>query len=284
MTEYSFRWFVFCVGVVVLGGCDAPAGVQTKPARSQQVVSGGDIAMVAVAGGWFEMGSNDPEETDQPPHKVWVSPFLMDKFLVTQEQYEKLMGVNPSLAKSPRRPVDHIRWRDAIAFCNARSRQEGLAPVYDLEAETCNFDASGYRLPTEAEFEYALRAGTTSEYFFGDSPTRLGEYAWFKENSPRSPHDVGEKAPNPWGLYDMIGNIWEWCNDYYQEDYYLQSPERDPRGPATGEHRVVRGGCWNSKPGDCRSAYRNYEMPAFTDICFAKDVHGQLGFRCVKRP
>jgi formylglycine-generating enzyme required for sulfatase activity len=246
--------------------------------------TGSAVEMVAIPGGTFEMGSAEADEIDQPRHTVYVSPLLLDKYPVTQEKYEQLMGVNPSHWKSPKRPVDRVRWRDAAAYCNARSRAEGLMPAYDPTTWECDFAADGYRLPTEAEYEYSLRAGTTTAYFFGDTPTDLKRYAWFKANSPRGSHPVGEKTPNPWGLHDMIGNLWEWCQDRYQEDYYLQSPERDPRGPAAGENRVVRGGCWNSRPSDCRSAYRNCEMPQFTELCFAKDVHGQIGFRCARRP
>jgi len=240
--------------------------------------------MAAVPAGSFEMGSADQDQPDQKPHKVHVSAFFIDKYPVTQEVYEKLMGKNPSLWQGPRTPVDAIRWPDAAAFCNARSRAEGLQPAYDTNTWACGFDADGYRLPTEAEYEYALRAGSTGAgYWFGDSPQELKRHAWFTGNSPRGTHPVGEKPPNNWGLCDMVGNVWEWCNDWYQEDYYQHSPERDPRGPATGQNRVVRGGCWNSKPDYCRSAYRYYEMPAYTDTCFAKDLHGQIGFRCVKK-
>ena len=208
---------------------------------------------------------------------------MIDKYPVTQEEYEKQMGANPSHWKSPQNPVEQIRWRDAAAYCNARSRAEGLPPAYDPQTWECDFAAAGYRLPTEAEYEYAARAGTTTTYYFGDSAADLPRHAWFKGNSTRGPHPVGEKPANPWGLHDMAGNVWEWCNDYYQEDYYKASPDHDPRGPAGGENRVVRGGCWNSKPDDLRSAFRNYETPAYTDICFAKDIHGQVGFRCVRR-
>ena len=181
----------------------------------------------------------------------------IDKYPVTQQEYEKLMGANPSHWKESSNPVEQIRWRDAAAYCNARSRAEGLPLAYDPKTWQCDFQSDGYRLPTEAEYEYALRAGTTTAYFFGDSPADLPRYAWFKANSTRGPHPVGEKPANPWGLCDMVGNVWQWCNDYYQEDYYKESPDHDPRGPASGEGRVVRGGCWNSRPDDLRSAYRN---------------------------
>jgi formylglycine-generating enzyme len=206
----------------------------------------------------------------------------MDRCDVTQAEYERLMGKNPSLQKDHRCPVDHVRWADAAAYCNARSREEGLRPAYDAQTGQCDFGADGYRLPTEAEWEYAARAGTKTAYFFGNDAAELPRYAWFKENSTRGSHPVGQKLPNAWGLYDTSGNVWKWCNDFYGEEYYREGPDRDPRGPATGENRVVRGGGWNSRPDHCRSAYRNYEMPAFSDVCFAKDVHGAIGFRCVR--
>jgi formylglycine-generating enzyme required for sulfatase activity len=274
-------WAIVLSAIALVPGCTAPAEQDASDMPAVPTASGEE--MVSLPGGWFEMGSADEEETDQKLHRVYVSPFLIDRHPVTQEQFGRLMGSNPSIWKSPSNPVDHIRWSNAAAFCNARSRLEGLQPAYDPVTWECRFEADGYRLPTEAEFEYALRAGTTTPYFFGNHAAELKHYAWFKGNSTGGSHPVGQKRPNPWGLHDMIGNVWQWCNDYYQEDYYPQSPERDPHGPASGENRVVRGGCWNSKPGDCRSAYRNLEMPAFTDICFGKDIHGQIGFRCVRR-
>ena len=239
--------------------------------------------MAAIPGGWFEMGSGAGDETDEPRHRVYVSPFHMDVCEVTQEHFEKLLGRNPSRWKDPRCPVEQVRWKDAAEYCNARSRLEGLAPCYATATWRCDFAAPGYRLPTEAEWEYACRAGTKTEYSFGDGPGELGRFAWFKENCTRSPQPAGSRRPNPWGLYDMCGNVWEWCNDFYKEDYYLEGPQKDPRGPEVGKMRVLRGGCWNSAAGKCRSAYRYSEDPGYTDACFAQDVSGQVGFRCVRR-
>lgn len=275
------RAYLLLAIAALLGGCDAPPARTGEPPRPTVTASG--IEMVPLPAGSFAMGSADQDEPDQKRHSVSVSAFCIDKYPVTQDAYEKFMGTNPSLWKGPRHPVDQIRWRDAVAFCNARSLAEGLQPAYDTNTWACNFNADGYRLPTEAEYEYALRAGSSTDYWFGNSPEDLKRHVWFTGNSPRGTHPVGEKPPNPWGLCDMVGNVWEWCHDWYQEDYYQHSPERDPRGPDAGQNRVVRGGCWNSKPNFCRSAYRNYEMPAYTDICFAKDLHGQIGFRCVKK-
>ncbi len=239
------------------------------------------LTMVAIPGGSFEMGSS-AGESDEPLHRVDLSPFYMDQYEVTQESFEKIMKRNPSRWTEAKNPVEQIRWKDAAEYCNARSRLEGLTPCYDPQTWKCNFDHDGYRLPTEAEWEYACRAGTRTRYFFGDNPAELGKYAWFKGNCPRSPSTVGAKPPNPWGLYDMYGNVWEWCNDFYKEDYYRKSSQRDPRGPEAGQARVLRGGCWNSRSDVCRSAYRLDENPTYTDVCFARDVHGFVGFRCVR--
>jgi formylglycine-generating enzyme required for sulfatase activity len=253
-----------------------------EDAAPPEVKAEGGVEMVLIPGGSFEMGSVREYETDETPHEVVVDAFYLDKYEVTQEEYERVMGKNPSRKKVPDHPVDQIRWADAATYCNARSRLEGLQPAYDPETWVCDFDADGYRLPTEAEWECAARAGTKTTYSFGDDPSKLGLHAWFKRNSTGGPHAVAEKEPNPWGLCDMYGNVWEWCNDFYQEDYYQQSPARNPRGPTAGENRVVRGGCWDSKPDMCRSSYRNYEDPGYTDACFGKDIHGFVGFRCAR--
>ncbi|HUT33754.1 MAG TPA: formylglycine-generating enzyme family protein [Planctomycetota bacterium] len=238
--------------------------------------------MVHIPGGSFVMGSDASDEVDEPPHKVFVGPFYIDTHEVTQEAYERLMGKNPSLWKDPKNPVEQIRWSQAAAYCNARSRRDGLAPAYDEQSWACDFTASGYRLPTEAEWEFACRAGTTTTYFFGNDRAKLGDYAWFRDNCMRTPQAVGQKRINPWGLHDLYGNVWEWCHDFYAEDYYRKSPERDPRGPAKGNTRVIRGGAWSSKASQCRSSYRDQEYPQFTDVCFAADRNGLIGFRCVR--
>ncbi len=272
---------LFLAGLAGCGG-SSPDHAQRKQEPGETKSASG-IEMVALPGGWFEMGSDETDESDQKLHRVWLSAFVMDKDPITQEEYERRMGRNPSLCKGPRNPVEQIRWPEAVLYCNARSQAEGLQPAYDTNTWECRFEVEGYRLPTEAEYEYALRAGTRTVFHCGDSAEELKRFAWFKANSPRGPHPVGEKRPNAWGLYDLAGNVWEWCNDYYQDDYYRHGPDHDPRGPATGQNRVVRGGCWDSRPDHCRAAYRYYEMPVYTDICFAKDLHGQIGFRCVKR-
>ena len=223
----------------------------------------------------------DKEEVDAAPHEVVVSPFYIDKNLVTQERYEKLMKGNPSRWKGPQNPVEQVRWSDAVRFCNARSESEGLQPCYELKTWKCNFETSGYRLPTEAEWEYACRAGSSTAYFFGDSSTKLGEYAWFEKNAGGRPRPVAQKQPNAWGLYDMCGNVWEWCNDFYKVDYYSEAPRQDPRGPQAGETKVVRGGAWRTSAENCRSGYRYNESPGYADVCFGYDIYG---FRCVKRP
>ena len=235
--------------------------------------------MVHIPAGKFVMGDRD--EVDAPPHEIFISAFDMDRQLVTQEFYQKVMGTNPSRWKGASNPVEQLRWSDALKFCNKRSEVEGLQSCYDLKTLKCNFDANGYRLPTEAEWEYACRAGTTTAYFFGDAPTRLGDYAWFDKNSGGHPRPIGQKQANPWGLYDMIGNVWEWCNDCYKVDYYQESPKQDPRGPNEGQNKVLRGGAWRFSAENCRSGYRYNESPGYSDVCFGYDIYG---FRCVKKP
>jgi formylglycine-generating enzyme required for sulfatase activity len=236
--------------------------------------------MIEIPAGWFEMGSRRGNMNESPPHKVWIDALLMDRFETTQEQYDKLLLGNPSHFVDPKFPVHQVRWSDAALYCNARSRAEGLQPCYEEKSGACDFAATGYRLPTEAEWEYACRAGTSSDYSFGSDPGRLGQYAWYAENSTKRAHPVGEKKPNGWGLFDMYGNVAEWCNDAYDANYYKQTESTNPVGPSHGDLRVLRGGSWSSSATSIRSSYREGEVPGFQDACFAKET---IGFRCVKR-
>jgi acetoin utilization deacetylase AcuC-like enzyme/formylglycine-generating enzyme required for sulfatase activity len=236
------------------------------------------LEMVIIRAGWFGMGNPKGTPDESPVHRVWVDSFLMDKCEVVQEQFRKFQISDPSHFKNPNGPLDQINWTDAAMYCNERSLGEGLTPCYDEETWDCNFAANGYRLPTEAEWEYACRAGTNSQYSFGDDARSLKDYAWFAANSSSKTHPVGQKKPNPRGLYDMHGNVAEWCNDFYSADYYAQAPERNPRGPREGKERVLRGGAWNSSAEACRSAYRASD-PSLDDTCLANDA---IGFRCVR--
>lgn len=270
-----------------MGGCERAPGTkeakapEASPAQSTATTTnapGIPANMVLINGGRFQMG--DKAQPDAKPHEIAVSAFLMDRTLVTQEQYEKAMGDNPSRWKGPKNPVEQVRWSDAVRFCNKRSETEGLRPCYDLKTWKCDFEANGYRLPTEAEWEYACRAGATTAYYFGDEPSKLGEHAWFDKNSGGHPRPVAQKQPNAWGLYDMCGNLWEWCNDFYKVDYYSESPPTDPRGPEAGQTKVVRGGAWRFSAERCRAGYRYNENPGYADVCFGYDIYG---FRCVRK-
>ena len=226
------------------------------------------------------MGSKRGEADESPAHKVWVDSFLMDKYELIQEQYVKLVGTNPSSFRGPKRPVDTITWTDAALYCNLRSRAEGLQPCYDEESETweCSFQANGYRLPTEAEWEYACRAGTSTKYSFGNDVRKLKAYAWFTGNSVKKTHPVGQKKPNRWGLYDMYGNVAEWCNDVYDINYYKRNQPKNPRGPKEGDIKVLRGGGWQDSADSLRSSWRAGENFSFVDAC----IMDSLGFRCVR--
>jgi formylglycine-generating enzyme required for sulfatase activity len=236
--------------------------------------------MVLLPAGWFEMGSESGNEDESPVHRVWVDAFLMDKYEVTQDQFRQLQLSDPSRFQGKRLPVEQQTWIDAIRFCNERSYEEELDPCYDEETLECDFEASGYRLPTEAEWEYAARAGTSTRYFFGQDRRRLGQYAWTSDNAGEGTHEVGTKRPNPWGLYDLYGNVAEWVHDYYGEDFYGTSPERNPRGPTDGEFRVLRGGGWSDDPETIHASYRDFSA-SVDDGCLVSDA---LGFRCVRPP
>ena len=249
------------------GGTTGPAATL----KSIKPATGGE--MLLLPAGEFTMGEEGgrPSET---PHAVMLSAFYIDRHPVTQEIYEKAMGANPSKKKGPKNPVEQISWTDAVRFLNKCSEMEGLTPAYDLETWTCDFEADGYRLPTEAEWEYACRAGSTTRYTSGDAESELAGYSWSKPQSRGKAHPVGTKKPNAWGLYDVHGNVWEWCNDWYDENYYKNSPKENPRGPEEGKKRVLRGGGYMSPPNRCRSAYRLGEFPAYVDACFGVDAYG----------
>lgn len=208
--------------------------------------------------GTFTMGYGDAA------HQVTLTkPFEMGVHEVTQEQYEKVMGKNPSKFKGVNNPVERVSRNDAVEFCRKLS---------ELPAE--KEAGHTYRLPTEAEWEYACRAGTTTKFSFGDDESELGDYAWYEDNSGKKTHLVGEKKPNAWGLYDMHGNVAEWCQDYY--GFYPSDPVTDPTGPKTGSFWVFRGGSWLNTTGFCKSSDRGISVPA--------NREDDLGFRVARGP
>jgi formylglycine-generating enzyme required for sulfatase activity len=220
--------------------------------------------MVRIPGGTFTMGSpaNEAGRDDEegPQHEVTVSTFYMGKYEVTQKEWVSVMGSNPSNWKGDNLPVERVSWYEALDYCNKLSELEGLTPAYTLSGTNVswNGNANGYRLPTEAEWEYACRAGTSTPYSSGST---VGNAAWYHDNSGSRTHAVGEKQGNGYGLYDMHGNVAEWCWDWYGR--YGSGSQTDPVGASSGFDRVMRGGSWFYFAKGVRSACRSYATPTF---------------------
>ena len=275
----DMRWLLL-IGILAGVSCrriEEPVAGSTE--RPEIITTADGIEMVRIPAGRFKMGSVGGEMDESPAHEVEIDVFLIDRHETTQKHYIALMLDNGSKFKGDDRPAEMISWVDAAMYCNARSEAENLQPCYN-EDTTCNYDADGYRLPTEAEWEHACRAGSRADYSFGSEPRLLKDHGWFKENAAGETHPVGKKKPNAWGLYDMHGNVAEWCSDKYDKTYYQKSPPANPHGPQEGDKYVVRGGSWASSAGACQSATRAADTPGFTDACFPRET---LGFRCVRR-
>ena len=219
--------------------------------------------LVQVCPGEFLMGSPDDEPGrafGETRHRVELSrPFLIRATEVTQAEWEAVMGGNPSRFPEcgPSCPVETVSWHEAVAFCNALSRSEGVEECYAVDGSDVfwprGLDCEGWRLPTEAEWEYAARAGTQTAYHSGSEEAALGRAGWYADNPGGTTHPVGGKEPNAWGLFDVHGNVWEWVWDRYGS---YEGDATDPIGPRSGDDRVIRGGSWDSYARYCRAAFR----------------------------
>jgi len=247
---------------------------------------------VYVQGSTFQMGSTSGDSDEQPVHSVTLSSFYIGKYEVTQGEWQAVIGSNPAsgYGVGANYPVYDVNWYGVLVYCNKRSIQEGLTPCYakggdtnpnnwgtiptssnsEWSAITCNWSANGYRLPSEAEWEFAARGGNQSQGYTYSGSNAIDNVAWNYSNSDNSTHTVGTKAPNELGIYDMSGNVWEWCWDWYGS--YTSSAQTNPHGAMYGSRRVGRGGSWHYGDSYCRVAYRvSYGYP---------DISGSLiGFR-----
>ena len=218
--------------------------------------------MIGLPGGSFSMGENDITEDERPVHQVSLDAFSIGKYPVTFDEYDAFCEATDR--EKPRdagwgrgrRPVINVSWHDAVNYCRWLSRQTG----------------QDYRLLTEAQWEYACRAGSDAAYCFGDDEEELSQYAWHRGNGARRTHPVGGKKANPWGLHDMHGNVWEWVWDWFGP--YSEEAQKAPSGPESGSYRVIRGGSWIFDAVHCRSAFRLYWPP--------DDYDGNLGFRLAR--
>lgn len=291
---------VLTIAALVGIGCgqsgNAPAGgagssgsgtnVQTSSnntaAAMPVVKTASGLEMVQLPGGKFKMGSENGDANQKPVHEVTIKPFLIDKTEVPQAVFLKIFGPAKTHFKGDNLPIEQVPWASAVRFCNSRSKAEGLTPCYNEDTGECNFEANGYRLPTEAEWEYAARAGNDADWCFGGDQRKLGDYGWFKDNSENKTHDVAQKKANAWGIYDMYGNVAEWTNDIYDENYYKNSPADSPHGGVDKDGNpkfTIRGGAYRFEGNTASSTWRRGEFPGEVDGCVDGDY---LGFRCVR--
>jgi len=242
---------------------------------------------VRVEGGTFQMGSNSGDSDEKPVHTVTVKSFSIGKYEVTQKEWYEVMGTTIRqqqtaaggskllYGEGDNYPMYYVSWYDAIEYCNKRSIKEGLTPAYSgsRDSMTCNWNANGYRLPTEAEWEYAAKGGNRDpiayEYAGSNSADSV---AWYISNSGSRTHDVGTKAPNSLGLYDMSGNVYEWCWDWKGD--YPSGAQTDPRGAVSGSNRVIRGGSWYNGGRILRSVDRDSGTPSYQNY--------SIGFRLIR--
>jgi formylglycine-generating enzyme required for sulfatase activity len=222
------------------------------------------MELVLIHSGTFRMGGDkkreQAEDHETPRHLVKIgNGFFMGKYEVTQAQWHEIMNNNPSEFKDDTRPVERVSWNDVQAFIQKLNTIE---------------ETNKYRLPTEAEWEYAARAGSEHAYGFGDNINKLSQYAWYRKNSAGETHPVGQLKPNAWGLFDMHGNVHEWCQDWFDRKYYSQGPSNDPSGPLSGLAKVLRGGDWGSEDWYCRCASRSLSSPDRRS--------NRLGFRLIR--
>jgi formylglycine-generating enzyme required for sulfatase activity/ribosomal protein L40E len=265
--------------------------LQRKIEKLTTMTSSKGIKLRRIPGGRFYMGSHDSDEylrnNEHPQHKVVIGQNLfIGVYPVTQKQFQELMEYNPSMITDNEEcPVEWVTWFSAVEFCNKMSEVESLQPYYAMKAirrrsngaiegaKVTILGGDGFRLPTEAEWEYACRAGSISPWCFGDQVLDVGIYAWYYDNSTMETHPVGQRKPNSWGLYDMHGNVMEWCYDWYNEFQYQQcgEEEENPTGPEDGAAKVLRGGAWQFGAEATRCAYRNSSAP--------EAIAGVIGFR-----
>ncbi len=267
--------------VIIKGALSLQAGENQKTPKDMVLILAGEFTM------GLPEGTGEPNE--HPRHKVYLDAFYIDKYPVTNLEFKKFVDATGYVTEAEKSgggwgykgstfiEVDSINWKDPQGDGKGiRDKMDNPVVLVDWNDANNYAKWAGKRLPTEAEYEKAIRGETATTYFFGDDASQLGDYAWYRDNSESGTHPVGKKKPNPYGLYDIVGNVWEWCQDWYGNRYYAVSPAKNPKGPNRGKERVLRGGSWDDHAVGLCTTSRYFITP---DARINND-----GFRCAKTP